>query len=625
MLLSPAQAADLLTDREQAAFDHALDLMNVTPSDPGFAKDHGEPRLVLGWIRSALQDPPALLRAGDALWSAVQDASGTSLWVATAALLEVGETPSVQAPAPDARDTWEGLDPQLAEALSPFMEAARRANQLLEKAYQALTPEDRGYLAASALGGTFNLEDEEATRAALLALGVGQPEIDLVLAEGRDLDATIAADRLLEKIGRLDRGAVLEAGHIFQRAVRQLADRARAITNWPSGNVLLVTDLGKVRIASPGDDSYSDRALLILAPRGRNSYFGEAGVANGLKQQRLSAIIDLEGADTYRSEGLLGPGSALFGVSVVVEAGGDDTWRAAYAGQGLGLYGVAWLDDEAGDDDYEARALAQGASVLGVGVLQDHAGNDVYDVGLQGQAYASLPGLAALIDRAGSDRYFAGGREFDHERNPDRYLSLAQGFSIGARPFAGGGVALLADLGGNDTYVADVYGQGVSYYYSAGFLMDGAGHDSYSVHHYGQGAGIHLSHGLLMDLSGDDSYRGGILVQGAAHDFAVGGLLDRGGRDTYVADQNGQGHGMNNSFGWLIEGGGDDVYTSRDPASTQGVGNNGGDRDYGSLGLLLDLGGRDAYSSGAGREGPQLRPLYGILYDVADPAAEEAK
>lgn len=623
VLLAPVQAADLLNDREQAAFDHALDLMNVTPADPGFAKDHGEPRLVLGWIRSALQDPAALLRAGDALWDAVQEPSGTSLWVATAALLEAGETPSVKDPAPEARDTWEGLDPQLAEALSPFMESARRANQLLEKAYAALTPEDRSYLTVSALGGVFNLEDEEATRAALLALGAGQPEIDLVLAEGRDLDATPAADRLLEKIARIDRGAVLEAGHIFQRAVRQLAERASAITNWPSGNVLLVTDLGKVRIASPGDDSYSDRALLILAPRGRNSYFGDAGVANGLKQQRLSAIIDLEGGDTYRSEGLLGPGSALFGVSVVVDAGGDDTWRSAYAGQGLGLYGVAWLDDAAGDDDYEARALAQGASVLGVGVLHDHGGNDVYDVGLQGQAFAALPGLAALIDRAGADRYFAGGRELDHERNPEHYLSLAQGFSIGARPFAGGGVALLADLAGNDTYVADVYGQGVSYYYSAGFLMDGGGHDNYSVHHYGQGSGIHLSHGLLMDLAGDDSYRGGILVQGAAHDFAVGGLLDRAGRDTYVADQNGQGHGMNNSFGWLIDGGGDDVYSSRDATSTQGVGNNGGDRDYGSLGLLLDLGGRDDYSARTSRTGALLRPLYGLLDDRAEPGAED--
>lgn len=617
LLLAPglAGATELLTDREEAAFAHALQLMNLTPSDPGFAKDHGEPRLTLEWTRSALGDPEALLRAGSVLWESAQDVSGTSLWYAAAALAEAMPPPETNAAVSEARDNWEGLDPALADLLSRFMVSARVADRLLVQAYQALSPEDRGYLAASALGGAFNLEDEEATRQGLRDLGVGQAELDLALAETRDLDATPAADRLLEKIRKIDRGAVLEAGRVFQRAVARLAEEARGLTNWPAGNVLLLTDLGKVRIASAGDDGYSDRALLILAPGGRNTYYGEAGVANGLRNQRLAAVVDLAGSDTYRGESLLGPGSALFGVSVVVDGAGDDYWRSAYAGQAAAFYGAAWLEDLEGHDDYEARALAQAAAVLGVAVLHDHAGNDQYDVGLQGQAFASLPGLAALVDRAGTDRYYAGGRELDHERNPDRYLSLAQGFAIGARPFAGGGVAALVDLAGNDTYVADVYGQGVSYYYSAGFLLDGAGHDSYTVHQYGQGAGIHLSHGLLLDLAGDDTYRGGILVQGAAHDYAVGGLLDRSGRDTYVASQNAQGHGMNNSYAWLLDGAGDDVYSARDPARAQGVGNEGGERDYGSLGLLLDLGGGDTYTCRARNNVPLLRPLYGIVDD----------
>jgi hypothetical protein len=234
---------------------------------------------------------------------------------------------------------------------------------------------------------------------------------------------------------------------------------------------------------------------------------------------------------------------------VVVDAQGDDTWRATFAGQGAGLFGVGWVEEGGGDDDYEARALAQGAAVLGVGALMDRGGNDVYDVGLQGQAFSGLFGLGVLADDAGNDRYLAGGREPDHERNQDRYLSLAQGFSIGLRPFAGGGVAALIDRGGNDTYVADVYGQGASYYYSAGYLLDGGGNDTYTVYQYGQGAGIHLSLGLLVDEDGHDAYSGGILVQGVAHDFAVGGLIDRGGRDTYLADHDAQGHGMNSALG----------------------------------------------------------------------------
>ncbi len=612
-----AQAGDLFTPAEQAAFDRALNLMNLTASDPGFAKDHGEPRLVLPWIRAALQDPALVRQKAAGLWSAVEDASGATLWESAGDVLELtnpaGDDPSV----PHARDDWPGLDPHCAEALSSFMAEARRAHGMLEKAVVHLTEEERGYLAASALGGVFNAEDEEATRDALLELGVGQQALELVMAETRDLDAAPALDRLVAAAGHLERGALLEAGRIFQRAVQQLAEEARGLTNWPSATVSVTTSLGPVIVAAPGDALFDGPALLILTPDGCTTYAGAAGVANGLQGQFLSAIIDLAGDDTYRGETLLGPGSAVLGVSVVVDGGGDDHWHAAYAGQAAALYGVAWVDELGGDDVYRARGLAQGASVLGLAVLQDHAGNDLYEVGLQGQAFASLPGCAVLIDRAGCDRYLAGGREPDHERNPDRYLSLAQGFAIGLRPAVGGGVALLADLSGNDTYVADVYGQGVSYYYAAGFLMDGGGQDQYSVYHYGQGAGIHLSHGLLLDREGNDVYQGGILVQGAAHDFATGLLLDRAGRDTYVAGQNAQGHGMNNSFACLLDGAGDDVYAGRDTGSTQGVGNSGGERGYGSLGLLLDLDGRDTYSCGAQDEVPLLRPLYGMVYDQA--------
>lgn len=590
--------------------------MNMTGADLAFSKDVGEPQLALGWIRAALQDPDAMLRAGDLLWSSAQEDNSSSLWVTASALLEMGETPQGVKAAANARDTWEGLPVELASALAPFMDAARRANALIEHAFSELSAEDRSYLAAVAFAGVFNAEDEPATREVMEKAGIRPQDIATVIAEGKELDATPSAKRLLSLLEKVRRSEALEAGHIFQSAVFQLADRVKAITNWPSGNVVLVTDLGKVRITGGGDDSYSDRALLIMSPSGRNTYHGEAGVANGLKGQRLAAIIDLDGNDTYRSSGLLSPGSALFGVSVVVDENGSDIWRSSYAGQGFGCFGTGWVEDYAGDDDYEARGYAQAASFFGMGVLRDFSGNDVYDVGQQGQACAVLPGFAALIDRAGNDRYFAGGRDPDYERNDDRFLSLAQGFAIGLRPFAGGGVAMLADLSGNDTYVADVYGQAVSYYYSAAFLFDGAGHDHYTVHHYGQGAGIHLSLGLLADFGGDDSYQGGVLVQGAAHDFAVGGLLDRSGRDTYVADHDAQGHGMNNAMGWLLDGAGDDVYSARDVSNSQGVGNSGGERECGSLGVLLDLGGRDTYSCGVSNGVPRLRPLYGVVWDV---------
>lgn len=618
VLAGPALAQTRLNEREQEHLRQALRAMNLTEADLGFTKDVAEPRQALGWVRAALHDPFALNRAAGELWDAARDGEAGPLWVAAGALLELGRTPEAAATAPSTGDTWEGLDPQLAEALSRFMQDARRANGLLDQAFGGLQRSDLSYLAASALGGLFHADREEASWRALADAGLDTNDLAAVLADERNLDATPGATNFLARAERVDRAALVEAGHVFQHAVAELARAAAAINRWPDGNVVLVTDLGKVRIASVSDDSYSDKALLILEPGGRNTYQGMAGVANALRDQRLSAIIDLGGDDTYRADGLLGAGAALFGVAVVVDAHGSDTWRSPYVGQGAGLFGCAWLDDGEGDDDYAARALSQGAALLGVGALVDRAGNDVYDVGLEGQAFAGLWGLGVLVDRAGNDRYLAGGREPDHERNQDRYLSLAQGFAIGMRPFAGGGVAALMDLAGNDTYVADVYGQGVSYYYSAGLLMDGAGNDTYAVYQYGQGAGIHLSHGLLADLSGNDVYSGGILVQGAGHDFGVGGLIDRGGRDSYIADHDAQGHGMNSALGWLMDDEGDDVYVARDPSTAQGVGNTGGEREAGSLGLLLDLGGRDAYSCPA-RNGEQLlRPLYGIVYDIGE-------
>jgi hypothetical protein len=618
LLAGPALAQNGLTAREQAHLQGALGAMNLSESDLGFTKDVAEPRLSLGWVRTALHEPYTLTRAGAELWAAAQEGSATSWWVTAGALLELGKTPEAETVSSSQADTWEGLDPRLADALSRFMQSARLANGLLDRAYGKLSREEMSYLAAATLAGTYNAEDDASTRAALAEAGIAEGDVTAVIEEGRALDATPAATRYLDLVEKLDRTALVEAGHVFHRAVRDLYEVARGVERWPEGNVLLVTDLGKVRVASVSDDAYTDKSLLIIEPGGHNTYLGPAGAANALRDQRLSAIIDLGGHDSYRSGGLLGAGSALFGVAVVIDAAGDDTWRAAYAGQGAGFFGTGWVEEGGGDDDYEARALAQGAAVVGVGALLDRGGHDVYDVGLQGQAFSGLFGLGLLVDDAGNDRYLAGGREPDHERNQDRYLSLAQGFSIGLRPFAGGGVAALIDRAGNDTYVADVYGQGASYYYSAGFLLDGGGNDTYTVYQYGQGAGIHLSLGLLVDEQGHDAYSGGILVQGVAHDFAVGGLIDRGGRDTYLADHDAQGHGMNSALAWLLDADGDDVYVARDPGSSQGIGNSGGERESGSLGLLLDLGGHDRYSCGATDHLRLQRPLYGMVYDVGE-------
>ena len=622
LLAPPARAGDnalVLPENERQHIDAALAAINMTRADLGFAKDHGEPLQCLQWVRDALGDPLNLPVKADQILRGVTAEKSDTIWSTAGSLLELTEATATN----DASETsnanlWEGLDPALAKSLAQFMEAAHRADAGLDRAFGKLTLEEKSYLAASCLAGVFNAEDREDVRAAMVDSGMAKEDVDRAIRESLELDPRPSATNFLALTAKIDMAALLEAGRIFQQGVRKMYDDAQKVTTWPSGNLMVLTELGKVRIATTNDESYVDRSLLIIERGGDNVYGGHAGIANGVQAQRLSAIIDLSGRDEYRGVGMLGVGSALFGISIVIDSDGDDSYDAAFTGQAAGIFGVGWVDDRGGNDTYSAYAMAQGAAIYGLGYLRDRKGSDHYTVGYEGQAFAGTMGVGLLVDDEGHDVYFAGGREPDHERNQDRFISLAQGFAIGMRPYAGGGAAALVDISGNDTYTADIFGQGVSYWYSAAFLLDVAGHDTYRVYQYGQGTGIHLSLGLLGDGSGNDTYTGSILTQGSAHDYAVGMLVDRAGDDFYTALRDSQGHAMNNALGILVDSSGHDGYFAQEPDRCQGTGNTGGFRDYGSLALLLDLAGTDRYTCDAADGARLPRADYGIIYDLKE-------
>ncbi len=610
------RADSVLNDSDLGHIDQALTYLNMSEADLSFAKDVGEPRTAIPWIREALREPLLLAERAAGIRAAATNPTPANLTSLCASLLDWKEADPVSDRNGEDKSLWDGLDPKLADALYRFMSGARLANELLGKAFASLTPEDKQLLAAAWYGSLFDTATDKAAVQAMEDAGILEAAIAKARTEAEALDPEPATVAYLDAWAKVDRSALLQAARVFSETVLKLRDAALEITAWPDGNIVVVTDLGKVRISTSNVETFSDASLLILSSNGRTTYNGVSGVANELNRQPLSAIIDLGGDDTYVSDDLLGAGSALFGISVLVDQAGHDTYRATYCGQASAFCGAAWSFDVAGHDVRRAATFGQSAATFGLAVLHDAAGNDTYDIGLQGQASSGVDALALLIDDAGQDRYSAGGREPDHERNDLRFLSLSQGFSIGIRPFAGGGVAALVDRGGNDNYIADVYGQGVSYWYAAGFLLDDSGHDTYSLHQYGQGSGIHLSLGLLWDGSGDDTYSGSILAQGNAHDYAVGMLIDREGNDTYTASEHSQGRAMNNALGLLLDGAGSDVYSARNNDVCQGIGNTGGHRDYGSLALLLDLDGEDSYSSGKVHGDHRLRPDYGVIYDV---------
>jgi len=592
----------------------ALDLLNMTESDLGFEKDVGEPIYALPRLRGILGDPLDLPRmAGEVLTAAKSESPEPMLRLATG-LLDSQTAAAEKTASGSAADAAASFE----EAVDAFCRRAATARELLSAAFKNIPPSERQFAAAVILGGIFDMDDSEDVQHLLRAGGIPGETVEDVRRDWDAVDPEPAATRLLRTVESVDLAAVTAAAQTIASALDELQAVAALRNDWPSEPVLKEVASISVRIGTPLDDVHRDPAMLLLEPGGNDLYTGAAANADGISGRPLCVVLDLDGDDRYMGPDLLGAGAALFGLCLVRDVRGDDTYRARYAGQGAAIFGAARLEDLAGNDFYDAQAFAQAAAFAGIGMLNDAGGRDAYEVGCRGQGYAGVRGVGILVDRDGADVYVAGRRRRDYGRYGERYLSLAQGFSIGMRPFAGGGIGALVDLEGNDLYRADVFGQGVSYWYSAGLLLDCGGHDSYDVHEYGQGSGIHLSAGLLYDASGDDRYYGHSLSQGNAHDYAVGMLLDRSGNDTYTADHYSQGRGINNSFGLLLDAEGSDAYFGRRPDSCQGIGHDGGRREYGCIGLLLDLAGEDRYTCGAADGARLVRPDFGMVYDVKE-------
>jgi len=354
------------------------------------------------------------------------------------------------------------------------------------------------------------------------------------------------------------------------------------------------TGQGKVAFGSTGNDHYAGKYFFIFDPAGNDIY--ELDSCGPGENQ---FVYDLSGDDLYTTPRGYAAGCGFFGVGLLYDQQGNDTYRAGNFSLGCGFFGAGILIDMAGNDCYVSDTYSQGAGGLGYGFIYDHDGTDQYSAALYSQGFGFAAGIGLLADRQGNDSYFAGGKYKDVLRYADHYLSLSQGFSFGARPDFSGGVGWLLDGSGNDIYTADIFAQGAAYWWAFGGLYDGGGNDSYNCFQYGQGCATHMAAGILHDGNGDDVYFGKGLMQGCGHDRSTGWIVELAGNDTYVSWDLSQGAGSANGTGILTDGGGDDRYYVKRTANTQGYGNPRS--DFGSIGLFVDLRGQDRYD-GNGRD-----------------------
>ena len=379
------------------------------------------------------------------------------------------------------------------------------------------------------------------------------------------------------------------------------------------------TPAGRVLIGGTGDNIYTEDAALIIDLGGNDKYFNHAGGTT--RTNPFSVVIDMSGDDIYASTDDFAQGAGLLGGGFLIDLEGDDIYTAKRFSQGTGILGVGILADLAGRDQYIATAVAQGAGSFGIGILAEGGGNDRYFGNYFVQGVGDTKGFGAIVEAAGNDNYFAGSLVEDFRAPGKSYQTLSQGFGFGVRPEnnlagASGGIGVIAEAEGNDTYVADYFAQGSSYWYALGILDDRKGDDRYIAGRYAQGAGIHYSLGALIDGEGDDNYLADFGVsQGCGHDYGIGFLLDNGGNDRYIAGTLAQGVGNDNGIGVLSDNGGNDEYYLR--SLGQGRGNFVTERDEGSFGLLFDTGGgNDVYNQGGKNNSLEFKTQWGILLDT---------
>ncbi len=399
--------------------------------------------------------------------------------------------------------------------------------------------------------------------------------------------------------------------------IAMAADRASALIadlkETPPFEYRCETRQGAVLLRGGGDDADTNAdagAYLLRIDTGGNDRYSSGAAASYCG---VSVLIDVAGNDAYDSPpDAPAFGAGHYGVGLLVDLAGNDryTLRGDRAlGLGAGVFGVGALLDRAGDDTYSGTGFCQGAGAVGWGTLTDLGGKDTYDAYFYSQGFGFVRGAGVLTDLAGDDVYTLNDTDIKSPsaQSKEHNSSLGQGFGFGVRAdytdghSLAGGVGILADREGNDRYSCAVFGQGGGYWMGVGMLLDGAGNDAYSGLWYVQGACAHFAVGILDDGGGDDTYLATMnMAQGAGHDYSTGVLLDRAGNDSYTAPNLSLGGGNADGVGILVDAGGDDVYRSQ--GITLGFASVATPADaptlrHGSLtlGVFLDLGGRDAY------------------------------
>ena len=525
-----------------------------------------------------------------------------------------------------AADGW--MPPDLAQAITPLVWAMHEAIVARQMRDANAAPRDPDWWAAN--GGNSQ-----------------------IISTSRELyDRTNTLDRAY--LAGADRGRLYRAASQVAYAVEdvdwtQFAGRLDIFYDRP-------TPAGWVRIRDAASQTYADdgEPTLLLIDLGGDDVHQDDVASNLDAANPVSLVIDLGGADRYAyvergtafdqpglvpaDDGLryagdddygnvslsrhFRQGAAKNGVAMLFDLGGDDDhYQSLHGSQGYAHQGVGVLFDDGGADTYLAESNSQGASQFGIGLLVDAGeGWDVRRAFHNAQGFGFAAGVGVLLDGGGDDTYTCdhgdpdqgGIRMYPTPQLPmNGNSSFCQGAGFGWRgdgpnplSYLSGGLGVLRDIDGNDTYEASVFGQGTGYWQGTGVLSDGGGSDLYDAYWYVQGAAAHYAVGVLADDGpGDDVFNGTRPARwvnlGTGHDYSVGVLINERGDDEYNMTGLSAGSSNCNGVGLFVDNGGDDTYNATSDYCC-GMGNVSQEclearPDAVSIGVMIDAGGNDTY------------------------------
>ena len=440
---------------------------------------------------------------------------------------------------------------------------------------------------------------------------------------GHTLHDRSAGRRLCDLMEKMDRGAMLTAAENllplltdeFRKKLEAIPDEGDLNVPGVTGRVLkrISTASGTILVGGREKNIYRLEQLTDVAAvvdLGGDDEYLDGAVSN---QRPVLIIIDLKGNDAYRGTRPGIQGGAILGISLLLDWEGNDVYDAKDVAQASSIAGVGILIDNSGDDIYKAQRRVQAHALGGLGILIDRDGDDRYRCTMWGQGFGAPLGFGLLNDVAGDDSYFIGGLYPDSYEETPGLEGWGQGVGAGIRQVANGGIGVLLDGSGDDTYEFDYLSHGGGYWCGLGFLRDFAGNDkhlgstekSYGggqrtqpvYQRFGNGWGCHFAMGFLFDDDGDDVYRGTIMGIGFGWDCSLGMLADFGGNDRYEGSNSTvQGNGAQGSVGILFDYDGKDTYTGRSQGyAAPSISYHPLPACGGNFSFLVDYGGEDVY------------------------------